>query len=537
MFKALIVDDERLDREGLKGQVQWDALAISVVETAKSGFEALDIIHAIVPDILITDVKMPGMNGLSLAQKATELVPWIKIIFISGFDDFEYVRNALLINAYEYILKPVDTPELLSALKNVVNERIKEIKAREENKELQNKVSESRPLLKHKLFCDMLYGTAGREDIETRIKSLELKIHEGLYRVLLCELDDYKIILEELPAGELEKLQEQIFDLLEHFEVPLCIAESVQIEKSRYAVILNYKEDMETSNINTTSHLAAERIIAMVKDHTGMSVTLGMGSVVNGMEALHISYDDSCQALLQKMLAGKGSVLEYLPKTSIKEMSVNFQNTANELIQCIKTADLPKVYYLIDHLFDDLEAGNIYGNKYIQNCCINIISRMEITLLEMNERVENIFGEEVILWDKLMKYETILDIRQWMKNIFRAVMEYFENRNSRKNRKIITAVIKYMEENYYKELTLKDIAGVFFYSPNYLGSVFKEELGLGFFEYLTDFRMKKAAEFLRQPGMKMYEIANHVGYKNVSSFINQFKLSYNMTPTEFRERL
>jgi two-component system, response regulator YesN len=536
VFKTLIVDDERLDREGIKGQIEWKDLNITIVETAKNGFEALAVIESQKPDILITDVKMPGMNGLILAQKASEIVPWIKVIFISGFDDFEYVKNALLINAYEYLLKPVDTDDLLTAIKKVVNERIKERKTEEENELLINKVNESKPLLKQKLIYDIIYGTSNNESIWKNINYLNLNFQEGCYRILLCELDDYGFLLEELGTNKLENLQKVIIDIISKIEVYNCLLEFAQIDKTRIAVVLSFNSELENGRINDMSNNISKHIIEEVKNATSISITIGIGCIVKAFTELHLSYDESCMALSQKMLAGKGTVIYYYPKTNIKEAGIEFQNITNEMIQCIKSHDTNKANYLLDYLFNSLESGNVYGSKYIQNCCINIISRIEIELIELNESVENVFGKNIVLWEKLMKFETILDIRQWMKNIFRAVTEYFENKNSKKNRKIIMAVIQKIEQNYSSELTLKDVATEFFYSPNYLGAIFKEELGMGFSECLSEYRMKKAGELLQQTHLKMYEVASQVGYKNVPSFINQFKLSYSMTPTEYRER-
>lgn len=419
MFKVLIVDDERLDRDGLKNQVDWSKLFISAVETAKNGFEALELIKAMRPDILLTDVKMPGMSGLSLAQKTRELLPWVKVIFVSGFDDFEYVKNALLLNAYQYILKPVDTSELLEALTKAVNERIREKKSEEEKLLLMRRVDESKPLLKQKVVKEMLFGTADREKVLRDLRYLKLKIHDGCLRVLLCEPDDYEIMAEKLEDGALRLLETKISGALGDIAPERCRVEHAQIERSRFAVILSFDADIAADEINSVAEGIAGEIIDRVKCGAGISLSIGVGGTAFNIEGLRSSYDDSRRALRMKLLAGKGRVL---------------------------------------------------------------------------------------------------------------------NENKGKNRKIIAAVKKYIEDNYSGDLTLKDIAQELFYSPNYLGAIFKEELGAGFSEYLAEYRMKKAAELLRQPYLKTYEIANRVGYRNISAFINQFKLSFKMTPTEFRER-
>lgn len=536
MFKLLIVDDEKLDREGLQEQLPWDELGISTVEAAKNGIEALEIIERIKPDILITDVKMPRMDGLSLAGKALEIVPWIKIIFVSGFDDFEFVKSALLVNAYQYILKPVDTDELLHAAQKVVNERIREIKEEEENRTLVGTINESRSLLKQKLFHDILFGTFDKETIWQRLRFLDIRFYEGYFAVLLCEIDDYRLLVEEYGTEALEGHKSAISDKMKGLQGVEYTLEFVDIDPARCAAIFNFHANVKKEMVEFRLKERAQRIIEEIGGTGRISVSAGIGCTVERMEDLGLSYTNSCQALLQKMFRGKGSVLFYQPKTSVKENVIDIQNIGNELVQSIKTCDTNKGYYCLDYLFDSIEANRMSEDRFVQNYCINLISRMEISLLEMNERLENIFGEGVIVWEKLMKFETIPDIRQWMKNVFRAVIEHLENKNSRKNRKVVLQLTKYIEENYARELTLKDIANHFYYTPNYLGMIFKEELGQGFAEYLAEFRMKKAAELLLQRHLKLYEVAEMVGYRNVSSFINQFKLCYAMTPGEYRER-
>ncbi len=536
MFKLLIVDDEKLDREGLQEQLPWGELGISTVETAKNGIEALEIIERIKPDILITDVKMPRMDGLSLAGKALEIVPWIKIIFVSGFDDFEFVKSALLVNAYQYILKPVDTDELLHAAQKVVNERMREIKEEEENRTLVGTINESRALLKQKLFNDILFGTFDKETIWQRLRFLDIRFYEGYFAVLLCEIDDYRLLAEEYGTEVLEGYKSAIADRVKGLQGVEYTLEFVDIDPARCAAIFNFHANVKKEMVEFRLKERAQRIVEEIGGTGRISVSVGIGCTVERMEDLGLSYTNSCQALLQKMFRGKGSVLFYQPKTSVKENVIDIQNIGNELVQSIRTCDTNKGYYCLDYLFDSIEANHMSEDRFVQNYCINLISRMEISLLEMNERLENIFGEGVIVWEKLMKFETIPDIRQWMKNVFRAVIEHLENKNSRKNRKVVLQLMKYIEENYARELTLKDIANHFYYTPNYLGMIFKEELEQGFAEYLAEFRMKKAAELLLQRHLKLYEVAEMVGYRNVSSFINQFKLCYAMTPGEYRER-
>lgn len=537
MIKLLIVDDEKLDREGLKSQIDWDSLNITTVMTAKNGFEAMRIIEEIKPEILVSDIKMPGMSGLVLAEKAQGLVPGIKVIFTSGFDDFEYVRSALKMDAFEYILKPVETCELLSALRKAIGELLSERKEEEERQSLIERVNETKPLLEQKFWREVLYGTVEPITLYNRMSSMNIHFEGSSMVTLLCEIDDFRSMAHDAAMACQNAVESLTRGTFKNVVDDGCQMEWVQLEEGRLIGIFSFSDFVTHAQIRDYLRVIANRVIQEIKQQLDHSLTIGIGCVVPGIEALHLSYSESCQAVAQKMFIGKGCALFYYPKTSVRNLSIDVQNIGGQLMQSISAVDINKAMYYIDCLFDSVEAGNIYDRKYVQNCCLNIISRIDITLADLNEKLENIFGHNEVLWDKLFRFETILDIRQWMKNVFRAVIEFLEGRNAKKNRKIVEQVVKYVEESFAQEITLKNIANDLYYSPNHLGYLFKEETGQGFTEYLTEFRMKRAGELLKNSRVKMYEVANQVGYKNISSFINQFKVFFNMTPTEYRERV
>lgn len=535
MFRLIIVDDERLDREGLKMQINWETMNITTVETAKNGFEALDIIKEIKPDILITDIKMPGMNGLTLAEKAVELVPWIKVIIISGYDDFEYVRNAMKIKAYEYILKPVDTDELVIALKTIITERLKEKKAEEENRIMLDNMNVSKNILRNNLFLDIIYGSMEAANLWRRIQQLCLCIYEGTYYIHVIEVDDYKFLKEKRGRNECKSLIKKMEAVINRLKFQSCSLECQAVDECRLAVILSfYGEGCKDSE--AVARNIAVQIIEAVKNECSISVSVGISSGVGGLEEIHDCYDRSCKALAQKIYSGKGSILEYYRKTNTDYESVDIQRVSNQLAMAIKNCDRGKADYLIDSFFEELMVVGVDSKRYILNCCINILSRIENVMIDLNDSIDNVFGQGCILWEELAEYETIQDIKEKIKVIFGQVIGYLQDRNKRKNRKVVDMVMKYIDANYSKELTLKDIAIHFYYSPNYLGALFKEELGKGFADYLAEVRMRNAAEVLRHTNVKIYEAANMVGYKNIPSFINQFKLIYKVTPKEYRER-
>ena len=537
LYRLLIVDDERLDREGLQEQIVWETLSIDTVMTAKNGFEAIKLMESFTPDILITDIKMPGMSGLVLAEQAMGSLPSLKVIFASGYDDFEYVRSALKMDAFEYILKPIDTLELHTAVEKAVGLLSREAREQEEKQRLIERVNESAPLLKKKFWRELLLNRQGKSLPYEEYAQYGLKSEGGSHRVLLCELDDFKALNPESGNEPDDNTARILENLLPALKSEGCSVATVCLEPGRHLLILSMEQPLLTDQEEELSRQIARSILEKIREETGYSMTIGAGLAVEKPEDLHLSYEEALKAINQKMFVGKGSVLFYYPRAASKGVAIDVQSIGNHLMQAIETLDYNKAVFYIDSLFDSIKAGNVYDRRYVQNCCFNLISRIEITLADMNERLESIFGKsESLLWEKLFHIETILDIRQWLKNVFRAVIEYLENKRVGKNKKIVETVQTYITDHYREELTLRQVASTLFYSPNHLGFLFKEQTGKSFTEYLTEYRMNKAAEHLKSSHMKTYEIANRIGYRNISSFINQFKLCYGMTPSEYRER-
>lgn len=535
MLKLLIVDDERLDMEGLKRQLNWSDFNISEVYVAQNGLLALELIRMHRPDILISDIKMPVISGLQLAEKAIEILPGIKVIFVSGYDDFSYVKSAIKINAYEYILKPIDTEELAASIQKAVNAIACEKRNHEEKHKLENTVNESLPLLRKKFLAALIYGTADKEGLWEEIYQLDIKIHQGIQKVLLVEVDDYKLLKETCEANGLERRLSLLQNLIQNMNSEKCTTEWVQVEVHRIAIILSFLQPENQKAWNADVDDIAQTIISEAKINAELSVTIGVGMFINQLSELHKSYSESVQAVVCKIYEGKGKVIYFVEESETPEEEVYFERIDTELTKCMLNYDTAKVNHLLECLFNRFEIEKINDGKYIQDHCINIISRVQIMLHDVNVKVEDIFGPGVILWDKLMKFETILDIRQWMKNILGVIIDYIRIRNESKVSKIIKDVLHYIEENYQKDISLKVIAERLYYTPNYLGSVFKQEIVQGFSDYLMEYRIKKAAELLQNSAMKVYEIAGNVGYKDIPTFIKNFKSVFGVTPTEYKE--
>lgn len=537
MLNLLIVDDEELDREGLLTELDWEQYGISEVRVAKTGMEALKIMREFEPHILMTDIKMPVMSGLQLAENAKKLFPSIKVIFISGYDSFEYAQGAIKLNVCGYLLKPIDTDELIDVIVNVVDDIMKERLSMEKNNMHNQIMDESRQFLKTRLFFNLFYGTYDDEsEFINRAHYLGLNFATGKYVLLLAQIDDYNQLDFGVNKEENEKICLDICSIACEMGRGIYRIESAFIDLQTCAALVSCGSHVPDELVLNEACIIGEKLIGTVRDMLNISISVGVSSVLSKLSEIQQGFNDCCDALKKKIYTGKGKVNRKSQDNEAPNLKLSFENMDVELSKLLIDGDRSRIINTIDHMFDLIESNRISDNRFIQNLCINIISRLNITVMEIGLDLNDIFGGGALLLNKLMSFETILDIRRWMKNIFSSVLEYYEQMQEDKYSNIRREFQKYIEDNYQNDITLKEIAEKWHYSPNYLGNIFRQKFGKGFSEYLTEYRMRKAVLLLKNHEAKIYEVAHQVGYNNISSFIKQFKQTYDVTPAEYRIR-
>ena len=422
LLKLLIVDDKPSEREGIANIIDWESIGITVVGTAENGLDGVEKARELKPDIIITDIVMPHLDGFKMVEAIREFIPNIKVIFISCFDNFSFAKSAINVNAMGYVLKPIIVGELMETVSKVTGLHIKEVKEKKEEVELIRRLRENFPVLRDQFIRDILFGFLKDEKtIWEKNDFLEVGLEKGHYTVLAIECDDLEDEREEQKQLKSLKVKEYIWDFCrKQWENKSYYVTC--IEKFRYAISLFEKE-----------------------------------------------------------------------------------------------------LFIVD-------------TYYIQFICITIIYYIQINLLELNEKPSNIMEEIFMTVDRYYKLNTVDDAKHWLKNLIWKVSSYMNSKDRRKNKKVIEVLKNFMHENYNKDLTVAEIAQKAYLSPCYANYIFKKETGVTLMEYLTRIRMEEAQRLLRNSLLKVYEIADMVGYKSSSYFSSVFKEHFKMTPLEFRDR-
>ncbi|AZK46620.1 response regulator [Paenibacillus lentus] len=516
---VLLVDDETIDLEWLRRRVLASELDIHVAGTANSGFLALKVLEEQRVDLILSDIRMPIMTGTEFARKAKAINPEVKVVFISGHEDFNYAKEAIEINACDYLLKPVEDKELYAMLKKICEEVEKE-------KEQARTFSETLSLVSEELLLRWFeHGDSGYAESYLR-SILDPLLLDGTAAALV-EIDDleWKLqdVSEEVRRTEIRAIVENIKTLAMDTELGSLIIP----RQTRLIILSSIAEELFLKRLT--------ELIYEVAQTTDYTVTIGVGKYANDAQGLYESFQQAQAALSAKWLLGKNRLLRDTTEPSTQGAPwTSIDDTVSVMLGAIMDYDLVIIDdCLLDLLYKDMPYAS---KKGVYELIIRITSSLHAELLQRNENLYELLEWELHQPDVLFQFETVHDVHSWLRRRFFELSEKLYVKRQRQKRKLIDEIMSYVEEQLEKKITLKEVASHFDFTPNYLGHLFKEETGMLFSEYLNERKMERTCELLRDPTLRVYEVAEIMGYKNIIYFNRQFKASLGMTPGEYRKQ-
>ncbi|MBB3109536.1 two-component system response regulator YesN [Paenibacillus phyllosphaerae] len=515
-MNILLVDDEAVDLEWLRRRVAGSGLNLNVVGTANSGFAALELLESTHVDIILSDIRMPIMTGIQFARKVKEIYPHIQIVFISGHEDFGYAKEALQINAAGYLLKPVDDEELYQQLASLSTKLQRE-------REKDRSFSEALSLVSQELLLRWFHDIDPQQ-VEPHIRDHLTPLLVVGAAVAIIEIDDLEWRVTD------EERQQMILDiegLIKAYGENNRLGTLLMNRSIRVVVLSALPEDSFTARL--------EELIHTIRHTSPLTITIGIGKYTHEIGQLHESYRQAQAALSAKWLLGKNRIIREAADSGAKPAFVaSYDEIVGRMLQAILEYDL----VTIDDCLMQLFQRDVYVTRKsdIYDLIIRITSKLHADLQRQDENLYELLRWESQQPEVLFQFETMGDVLSWLRRRFFELSELLYVKKQRQKRKIIEEIIKYVEDNLEQRITLKEVAAHFDFTPNYLGHLFKEETGTHFSDFLNDARMKRICELLMNPTLKIYEIAERVGYKNIIYFNRQFKQSTGMSPGEYRKK-
>ena len=510
MIKVLIADDERFTRQGILDMVDWDKLYVSEVKEAYDGINALEILKDFEPNILLTDVRMPRLNGIDLAFKARELYPNCMILFMSGYSDKEYLKSAIKLKAINYVEKPIEIEELEENLNNAILEFVK-------NTTIHNSIEHT--------IANEISSIDNSEAVKSIIssyfsKDFNDKLVDGQYVSVLIKI--YKII----PNKHLfiDKIREIIHDCgLEGFV-------SMQNEKDIVLQIFFSKNIKSIHNSNVFQSFFAT-LDEYIKNYSHFYIFVG--SIVANMQDMHKSYASASSLDTLSFFKDYNSVIyfEEVPHKTCATIDPNAysafkRNLNNEDKQAV-LSDINNITseFMLNCGTDINEIKNVY-NKLL----LHIFNFCHSRNINLNNSVN-----ENTSFNTILQFNNIFEIKHYMLEIIKDVFLCLKEKNIYNEPAL--NIIKYINEHYNSyDLSLEDISKNTFLTPAYICVIFKDFTGKTVNKYITEYRIMQAKELLKDSNIKMNDIALKVGYRDGNYFAKIFKKETGYSPSEYRRK-
>jgi len=540
MVKVLIVDDFLADRRSIRSLLAgFTHLNIQVTGEAENGLQALELIEAHRPDIVISDIEMPLCDGFELARIIRINYPDVKVIFCSLYDEFEYVRQALYFGGYGYILKPLDRDELEQCIQRVtgkISDETAEQRRRKESEEMRSLLAMYQPVLVQNLLKEVLYGipSTSLPGVWDRMAYLHIDLSPGMFVVAYFEIDDFETL-----TGSDRFEQRQVFSLRISRRVQEILSGEEHVscgwmDDAHLAAIFNHTGS-DPAALSKKAYEACTRVLVDFL-RSDVSLTISISQPCGAITEIPGLYQQCLYQMKHKYLLGKGKIIlpEDVPSTrTAPDLDIN--TILKEVRFLLNSGAGPELNAYVDHLFNDIPFGA--GEAYLKNLCFYLVICTQTVLNENNESFNQVVPSEMQVWERLVAFETIEDAVTWIKEIMTLSNCYLAAKSSSNNTQIVERVKKYIEHNYVKNISLDDMAADLFYSANYINRIFKQETGETIFNYASAYRIEKAKEMLLDSNIKLSGVSEALGYSNPAYFSFIFKKATGLTPKEYRERM
>lgn len=533
LYSIILVDDEEEVRKSIIKKIEWQAAGFRMVGDAENGEDAMEKIEMLEPDVVLTDIRMPYMDGLALAEKVRQRYPSIKVVIFSGYDDFEYAQKAIKLNVTEYILKPVNVEELTSILKRIKNNLDREIEEKRNLSRLREKYRNSLPIIREQFFNDLVHKNLNKELVEQKLKEYDIPVL-GARKWVIAAID-----VEKEEVGEPLSLHS------EEELIPISVMQIVREKLEGYSRFYLFQSASEADMVviaaldedNSITGLIAVLgdICKETKRILKVPVTIGIGHSCEELSGIKRAYRSSVDALGYKAIAGTGSTIYINDMEPVGAGKLEFDSvTEGELISAIKFGTKEKIEASVKGIVDKMKTAKVHHRQQ-QVYRLGVLNSIIQMMQQYDLAIEDIMGGEpeyTEVFDKLKKIE---EFGQWLLKIAGKMNQKINQERDMTTRQVIQEARQYIMDHYQNpDLSVEMICRHLHMSPAYFSTMFKKETGQAYIAYLTDLRLNKAVELLNKTDDKTYIIAAKVGYQEQNYFSYVFKKKFGVSPTRFR---
>lgn len=526
MVKLVVADDEERVCRLIVALGNWKELGIKVVGTAANGIQALELIRKEKTDILITDIRMPGLNGLELIEKVREISPDIKIMIISGYANFEYAQNALKQGVSDYLLKPINKDALNESLTKMVNQietaRRTDMAFQDIQNERREELIKLRNMLLHDLCHDRSLGLS--EDILR--EKYYLNVQPGLYQVLAIKQDAGG---NDSKEDTIELIWHKMEEILQREITKECYDFVTAIEGEYLYGLMNYPA-RNSEKIRKIVRSCFNQMIAR-NDYLGKTqLSLGIGLSVKEAENIKDSFVLANRSLAERLLEGNSKILEADASNGVLYEKKLVDKFTRNLGSALQTLDVEEIRNTINVIYNEtMETPGVHGweiLEMIRQCGSIFIMRLDVPdKVELQKEFDN-KCDNCVTVNAL--FTCLLDFMLTKVNQMIALREEDSVRPVRLAK-------QYIHNHYQEQITLEEVSDYVGLTPAYFSVMFKKETEIGFAKYLINERIEGAKDLLRESTLSVADICRKVGYNDPKHFTRLFEKNVGVKPAVYRK--
>lgn len=534
MIRVLIADDEEKVCKLIRALVDWDEFDMEIVGFAHNGIEALEKIRETKPELVITDIRMPGYDGLEMIGRAKKIDDGLHFIIISGHRHFEYAQQAIQYGVSDYLLKPIKKDELKMTLAKVREERQKSMAKMSADEAMQTYLQNNIDHLQAGFFERLIAGEESRGlSIEQVNYNYHFRLAEGLFQGFIVKID---CDLKQMNLDSLKVFREKMMQTLNANVAPVCYELLLYEKDSRIYGIANYAE----GGAETTRKKIKEALdhFLILKDiYDGIQVSIGLGKVIMDIGEFSRSAKAAENALKQRLILGTGQVFEEgdLEGEIADNAGALLSEWSRDAGMALDILDEELLQKALDQLYRVFEEGQNKNGKVLFSLIESAfdVYLMRLRLLQFidgkTEEIKQDFMRRADLCGSAKELYTLLN------EICMQMLEKIVNDKKQMEKKPVRIAKQYISSNYTHPITLEEVAEEVGFNASYFSTLFKKESGQNFNEYLLELRMNKAKELLKESQESVANICQSVGYSDLKHFTQLFKKQTGLKPNEYRK--
>ncbi|CAH1225514.1 HTH-type transcriptional activator RhaR [Paenibacillus plantiphilus] len=554
MYKLLLVDDEADVRDGLLHEIDWGHNGFEIVDTAENGREAMELIDRHAPDVVLTDISMPFMDGLALSDWIRSAHPATRIVLISGYEEFEYAQRAVGLDVDEYVLKPFEAGQIVQVLRKVKERIDGEVARREDMELLREHYRTSLPVMRETFLASLLSRKLPIWQIEEKAGSYGLQLAGRCYIVSAISLQQQAdsgnaastaaVDGEQRPSegslrssGDIDLKLFAVLNIAEELWVKQAMGKAFIYQNHVILLAISERNDMEAVLQETLTVL--QETVHHIERWLKLTVTIGVGVPVGGLTELKHSYNDALHALDYRIVQGQGGnriifigdvERRFVTKLRFDELK------EQALVRCMKVGTEDEMREAVNTLFDEIEQAHASYKDY-QVFMLELLTAVLRAAKDADADLEDIFGGGNAIFADLQKLDSLQAARVWFASLCIKLVQHIASNRQHSYKQLVQQAIDYTKANYSdSEISVNKLCSHLHISAGYFSSVFKKEVKLTFVSYLMNIRMEAAQRLLRTTELKAFEIAEQVGFADPNYFSFCFKKGIGVSPKEYRNR-